>query len=699
MKPKVPILISQAHPVKTGYCISCKKSWKKGTPVVRGNISFVKLSKLLYFLRMKIASTLFLAVFYYSSICTAQTPAIDSLQKIINNIPDDSAKVNKLNDIAARLQYIDPVRAAVIIQQAIVLSEKTNYTLGLATAYRIRGVFYIDRTILDSGKIFYDKAWALVKDKTEKPFRKQAGLLTHNYGVINHHLQQYDKATARYLEAVKIYREIGEEGMMFFPFTNLSNLYTLLGDNQRALTYARECYTAAKKLNDPNKIIISINAICSAQLLLKQYDSVYRPLHNNLAQAYLVKNWLAVCKAHNMLGEYFVDGAKQFDSGVYHNRKSLEFATLLNNQYEMAVETHNIGHAYKMWGKYDSATAYFNKGMAMSKPLQLDQIVQYCLSGLVDVGELSGNFNNAFKYLKEYLVVIDSVKSRNNRAQVNELEAKYQSEKKELLITKLESDKKAQQLVNYALTGGAAAILIVSLLGYRNYKQKQKLQQQRIKELETQQQLLAAEAVLKGEEKERTRLAKDLHDGLGGMLSGIKYSFNNMRENLVMTPENQLAFERSMDMLDSSIKEMRRVAHNMMPEALVKFGLDTALKDFCNDINQSGALRVKYQSIGMDNATIDQTTAIAIFRVTQELVNNIIKHAAAATAIVQVTKTDGHIAITVEDDGKGFDTAILRTSKGIGWDNIQSRVDYLKGTIDTQSSPGKGTSVHIELTT
>jgi len=181
------------------------------------------------------------------------------------------------------------------------------------------------------------------------------------------------------------------------------------------------------------------------------------------------------------------------------------------------------------------------------------------------------------------------------------------------------------------------------------------------------------------------------------MLSGIKYSFQTMKGNLVMTPENHQAFERSMDMLDSSIKEMRRVAHNMMPEALVTFGLDMALKDFCNDINQSGALHVTYQSIGLENGTIEQTTAIAIYRIVQELINNTMKHASAKTAIVQVTKTDGNISITVEDDGKGFDPAILKGGRGIGWSNIQSRIEYLKGKLDVQSEPGKGTSVLIEV--
>jgi two-component system NarL family sensor kinase len=170
-----------------------------------------------------------------------------------------------------------------------------------------------------------------------------------------------------------------------------------------------------------------------------------------------------------------------------------------------------------------------------------------------------------------------------------------------------------------------------------------------------------------------------------------------MKGNQIMTPENTQAFQRSMDMLDSSIMEMRRVAHNMMPEALVKFGLDTALKDFCNDINQSGALKVVYQSLGLENAIIDQTIAITIYRIVQELVTNTMKHAAATTAIVQVTKTDGLLSVTVEDDGKGFDTSILQQSKGIGWSNIQNRIDFLKGKLDINSTPGKGVSVLIEL--
>jgi two-component system, NarL family, sensor kinase len=134
-----------------------------------------------------------------------------------------------------------------------------------------------------------------------------------------------------------------------------------------------------------------------------------------------------------------------------------------------------------------------------------------------------------------------------------------------------------------------------------------------------------------------------------------------------------------------------------MPEALVRFGLDTALKDYCQDINQSGALQVNFQSMGAIDEGLDQTTAVTIYRIVQELITNTMKHASARTAIVQITKTDGQLAITIEDDGKGFDTNILGQSKGIGWTNIQHRVDFLKGRLDVNSGTDEGTSVHIEF--
>jgi signal transduction histidine kinase len=247
-------------------------------------------------------------------------------------------------------------------------------------------------------------------------------------------------------------------------------------------------------------------------------------------------------------------------------------------------------------------------------------------------------------------------------------------------------------------------VVIAALLFFRNLQNKRRLlqaqaelQKQRIAELEIEKQFFAAQAVLKGQDEERTRLAKDLHDGLGGILSGAKYAFGNMKNYFIITQEGAEAFDKSMAMLDKSISELRAVSHNMMPEALVKFGLDTALKDYCSSIQQSGALQVTYQSFGITDDSIPKPSASVIYRIVQELLNNIIKHAAATTTLVQLVQKDNSLSITVEDNGRGFNKALLENAEGIGFKNIFNRITYLKGTVDFDTAPGKGTSVNIEI--
>jgi signal transduction histidine kinase len=401
---------------------------------------------------------------------------------------------------------------------------------------------------------------------------------------------------------------------------------------------------------------------------------------------------------------YLAQLQKNYEKAISEYRRSLRFARKNNSVHQITGVMSLLFQCFNATNNLSESKIYLDSTLLLAEKSGLKMRRKEVYDGFAVWYEKKGDHRRANVYLKKSIALNDSLISEKNNKEIASLEMRYQVAGKESEIKNLKTEKELQELtirekntLNYILIGSAVTILVISLLSYRNYKQKQKLQLQRISELEKEKQLTATEAVLKGEEQERTRLAKDLHDGLGGMLSGIKYSFNTMKGNLIMTPENNQAFERSMDMLDSSIKEMRRVAHNMMPEALVRFGLDAALRDYCNDINQSGAIRVEYQSIGLDNAVIDQTVAITLYRIVQELVTNTLKHAAAKTAIVQITKANNLLTVTAEDDGKGFDIQGVKQSRGIGWSNIQNRVEFLKGKLDVSAQPGKGTSVLIEV--
>jgi signal transduction histidine kinase len=273
----------------------------------------------------------------------------------------------------------------------------------------------------------------------------------------------------------------------------------------------------------------------------------------------------------------------------------------------------------------------------------------------------------------------------------------------------LENEQKIQELsirqkdiTNYILLGSLLVLLIIGSLLYAYNRKKQQLskqteqlQAQRIKELEQEKLLIAFDSLLKGQEEERSRLAKDLHDGLGGMLSGVKLSLSAMKGNIILTEDNARLFTKTLDQLDNSIGEMRRVAHNMMPEALVKFGLQQAAQDYCDSLSESQHLKIRGQFHGLENR-MEPATEIIVYRIIQELLNNIVKHANASEALVQVMRHDMNLAITVEDNGKGFEPAKLEFQKGAGLSNVRSRVDYLKGQMDIRSELGKGTSVHIE---
>ena len=228
-------------------------------------------------------------------------------------------------------------------------------------------------------------------------------------------------------------------------------------------------------------------------------------------------------------------------------------------------------------------------------------------------------------------------------------------------------------------------------------RQQQLLQQQKIQELEQERQLLATEAMLRGQEEERSRLARDLHDGLGGMLSTVKLYLGSVRGNVVLPEASAQLFARSLEHLDGSISELRRVARDMMPEALLQFGLVPALRDLCQAVEagSSGAVRVQFQAYGLAAERLPPRPEVVVYRLVQELLNNVLKHAQARQVLVQLMRDGAHVQLVVEDDGRGFDPTSVRG--GVGLRSIQARVDYLRGTLDLQSAPGQGTTTTVDF--
>jgi signal transduction histidine kinase len=624
----------------------------------------------------------------------------DSLYRIIITTPDDSFKVFALYKYGELFETSNPDSATWYFEQGRALSKKLNYKKGLAAS----ASYYIV-VLNNQGK--FKEALELAKEALaifeEIGSKRDRAVGYINVGSEWQYLSDLEAAAEHYLKAKNITDEIKDKRLQRIANNNLSSIFNSLGQYEKGKEYAALALVLAKDMQDDYAIASSTINIATAESYMKKHTAAIQQFREVerlgiKMQDEIIKmdGWIGIADNYKFMEIY--DSSEKYYLPIIALSRSKNYP-----EYEMYGYM-GLSELYVKTGQYAKASSATTKGIELAGQLGSKIELKDLYLRASELHESSGNLSKALDFRKKFEKLNDSLINEKNSSTINLAEAKYASQRKQSQINELEAQRKIQDLhlrqktvFNYVFAGSAIALLAIALLSYRSYRQKQVLNQQRISELEKEKHLLAAEAVLKGQEQERSRLAKDLHDSLGGMLSGIKHSFSNMKGNLVMTPENIQAFERGLDMLDTSISEFRRVAHNMMPDILLKFGLNAAIRDYCSGLNNSQDLKIVYQSYNLENFSVNETIAITIYRVIQELVTNIIKHAKATEAVVQVSRENNKLLITVEDNGKGFDTSTLDVSRGIGWSNIKSRIEYLQGEIDIQSGPGKGTSINIEI--
>lgn len=646
---------------------------------------------------------LFIILLLHTQTSMAQNKVLDSLRNIIDQHPKrDTTKVYLILDYVHEAVNSNTTLLLPFLNEIINISREQHFKRGLQTGYVTGQLYFSDRGDMTKAMLYADSAFESFKGDTNRRSLENKAILHNNVGGDYSKMGDYEQAINHYTQAAEILEKV-KPVYLSNVYNGIAVVYEQMKNPDKAREYHYKALDAAEKAGDKAGATRRRLGIITAYLNEYNFETADSLLKIAGPMVQESQDLYSQLLYHQNLGT-LRENKKDYPNAIIHLTKAYELARDNDAVYEEVSMLGPLTRVLTVAGKLPEAKRLLDTLMnkSISAQLAFGQLSAY--ANLAQWYMAKGDYKTANELLVKRSALQDSVSTEEMKTRVTNMETRYQVKTKDNEIKLLQVEKQNQQLklkqkdeLNYILTGSAAALLIILLLLYLNHRNKQKLQQQRINELETEKQLTATEAVLKGEEQERTRLAKDLHDGLGGMLSGIRHSFFNMKENLVMTPDNQHTFERGIDMLDSSIREMRRVAHNMMPEVLVKYGLDTALRDFCIDINKSGALDLNYQSIGLDNTPIDQTTSIALYRIAQELLNNIIRHAAAESAIIQLTKTNGRLTLTVEDDGKGFDPAVLDHAKGIGWQNIRNRVEFLKGKIDIQSEPGKGTSVMVEV--
>jgi two-component system NarL family sensor kinase len=641
---------------------------------------------------------------------SGQTPwAIkrDSLLNALSRAKEDTFKVwtmLRLGELYLNIQNDSVAWYAKAFGQ---LSAKLNFPIGKAYSLNMQALVLSSQFKLDEAIAMDLAAIDMLKDTRR---RKVLANIYNNTALVYGSKGDEPACIDAYLKAEAIYEQLDDSSNLALVYGNLGSAYIMLREYDKAYAWSLKGITLSRSLHEDRSLPAALLNLASALVNLQRFDTALVLLIQVRDLERITSGKPTNPQILSLMGAAYI-GMGKFDLLKTNSVELMALARTTNDDGALCYALSGFVDYYlhqTRYGKAMSLAKQYIEAAGRSKDhMQLRYAYNQAAHVEMEMGKMDmGDYYSALRDSIDDLIRSDRILQNTQ-----ELEAKYSLNKKQAEIDQLNQQQEIQQLtlrqrniVNWALAAAVFVAILVGLLYRRNYRQKKKLletgtllQQQRITELEQERQLLAARAVVQGQVEERTRLAKDLHDGLGSILSSAKFSFTNMKERLIITPDNAAAFEKGMDMLDKSISELRRVAHNLMPEALTRFGLDTALKDFCNSVDQSGALRLTYQSFGLHETVIPDVVSAAVYRIIQELVNNILKHADATTALVQLIRNNDALTIAVEDNGKGFDPAILENNTGMGYLSLRNRVAYLKGTIDIQTAAGKGTSINIEI--
>ena len=629
-------------------------------------------------------------ILYTNGFC--QTPQIDSIINLLNkNKKQDTTRVASLIALASQLVNSKSDTSEIILNEAKNISDKLHYLKGQTE-------YCIYMSAINSEKISSQRIDSITRQGIQ--YAKKYGdkvLLGRTFNQRGNYfklISNHDSAVFYYLNAKNLFEEAKNYTKFTVAITNLSNEYFVLKNYEKAKATGEQALQYAKLYNQSLvcNVLGKLGNIALEQHDYKQAEQYYKQSIeegikiNNLYSNLGIMSNLVVCYSYE--------------------KKYTKMLELANKTYALAVEfesPENIQYALKSL----ASAQYFNEQYEKAKAT-IQQELNYSIDN-----KISNDFHEEYILLADIAIAqhdfsaADSLRTIADSIQqiyVNDeignntmdLEAKYETQKKQAQIVALEKQKQARNFWIYGLLFVLITGSIIGFFIYRFLNQKKIITEQQLKRQLQEKELEATKIILKVQEEERGRVAKDLHDGLGGMLSGIKLNLSAMKGNVILQEQDAFLYSKSIEQLDSAISEMRRVAHNMMPETLLKFGLLQAVEDYCESINDSNLIHITFKNFGLDER-IESSTEVILYRIIQELVNNAIKHSKAQHLFIQLIKNDSQLTLTVEDNGIGFDIKEIQQLKGFGINSIQSRVDYLNGNLEIDTSKNIGTTFNITI--
>ena len=643
---------------------------------------------------------------------------------------DEIAYAECLRNVGqAYLIMLQQNNALIELEKAEKIFTKYKNKIGLSTVYQTMGNVYRDKGNNEIAIQYFLQALKLEEDNKDL---KSIGSIQNNLGRLMNETKNYPEAQKYYAQSIQTSKSIGDLRLTGIAQLNLCNVYAGQLNYAKAIEFLLDAKDNFTKSNFQRGVQICINNLGAINLRQGNYDTAITYLKQSLAIAKQNQTQLGVALVQQNIGYGFMK-LKKFDESL----KWFNDAEATANKY--GAEPFTYGEIYNhrsmldsTVGNYESALIYRSKYMGITEKTSGESVIK-------QVNELKTKYEVE---KKELLISIlnktDSIKSlaiANQQVAINKnlydianqklaladahlkladdslqlsinnetiLQNRLDSTQKEERIKDLNKEKQIQALEvnrkNIAIVGLSIFAVMVMLLGYSFYKRRSLQQQATMQAALAQQQQKATIEIINAEEKERKRIAEDLHDGVGQLMTAAWLNLQALKEQTQPNINGQYQLiNKTMLLVDESCKEVRQVSHNMMPNALLRKGLVNAVKEFIGQIN-TGKLSINLQTEELQKALPSHVETI-LYRIIQESVNNVVKHAEATQLDISINQDADGIDVMIEDNGKGFDTTITRETDGIGLQNIASRTQYLKGTVEWNSSKGNGTLVAIHIPT
>ena len=569
-----------------------------------------------------------------------------------------------------------------IIQSGRPYEQQIDASIKLVESYQLKN---FDSTILEG-----DKALQLARGHRDSVAVAQ---LKRHIGVANYFSGKYDVAARNFQEAIAILEKDNRHRDKLAPLYNeLAKLYRKTRDLDKAL----ENYSMANAIYRSLKDTAGIAMILNESGVVYEYKYDYKEAVNryslSMHLAEKAGDSLSVSYSlSNIAGVYVIE--KKYDLAEKNLLRCLRIREWLKDSFAMALAYSDLGVAMNAKGDYRKAIEYLTMSNRLAEKMHYPELQSNNYNELSSVAQKQGNFQQAFLYFNKRTALRDSLFNLEKTKEIQRLNSQYETARKEQQIL---SQQNRIRMQNYLFAGIAALVLLGSLLAGSYYKRYRLQKESQLQAEILRQQELKARAILEAEENERQRIAKDLHDGVGQMMSAAKMNLSAIESEIPFTNESQKqSFEKIISLVDESCREVRTVSHIMMPNALLRTSLANAIHEFVNKLGNK-SLQVHVYTEGLEEK-LDSNLETVLYRVIQESVHNAIKHAAATTLDISLIRDKDGISGTIEDNGKGFDPADTSRFEGIGLKNIMTRIAYLKGTVDVDSAPGRGTVVAFHV--